>query len=1341
MIRNFASCHVHPQSLDSASTPKAFAEREVELGTGVLTATDHGSLAACRKVYDLAKEHKLIPVLGLEAYFRDDNCPIFAAAGIPKNADGKYVDYLKYAHITMHALDQPAYEGMVRLLSAADARAERHGSERKPLFDWATLEELGGMNITMTTGCMIGIVQRHLLDNNDLGMAKKYLDKLKSIVRPGNLYVEVFPHDTSKNWVEGVFITLGDGSVTKVYDKKKLMTNVGEIQAGNLARVFSNADNKHAILKSIKDYSVWREMPEQEIVKIEKIEDFQPNECRPWAPDGDLQAGLNRAMRVLAKQYDLKVLIGDDSHFAQPDEKVVQDVRLAQSGSWRFYGSYHRQSSEEAYAHFKKTIGTQEKEFEGWVENSHEWAERFKNFVFDSQPSLPTKFYEPLYEMRPWFKAGNADNSLRYTMDLIKKHGRMDWSNPVYVARLKQEIQLLHHNGTIDLLPYFFIDEEVCSLYEAHAQLTGSGRGSAAGILLTYLLGITHVDPLKYDLSVDRFLTLDRVRSGKLPDIDQDLPHRDLLIDPADPTKGWLRERFGDHVSQISVDSTLKLKMAVKDVSRSQRGFVPPELEVWTKKFAMPPQGVDDYDFVMGYDTDDGNYITGSVETDPALREYVKRYPKDWEIVQKCLGLARQKGRHACAFVIANRPIHEFIPLTSVGDVSVTAYTAPSVEAVGGLKMDFLVVNSLNDIGDAIKLIQKRTGKQFVETKLAGRRVPWFRLVPHKIDTPVPFDPEAVDAYKVFDIWDLPADQAVFADVACGRTETVFQYNTPGAVQWLEHFGYQKPNGNYAIDSVDGMAAFTALDRPGPLDMNVPNPDDGGEHNLLVEYARRARGATPSPGVLKVFDELIPETYGVMVYQEQLQRVYQQLTGCSGPEAEEFRTLAAKKKLQKLQKLYTPFIERASAKIGEESAKAAWEFFITWAKYGFNKSHAVCYAVTGYACAYLKHHYPLEWWTSVLKNASKNEVNEKFWRHCGHLIDLPDVKLSGPTFEIQNERIRAPLNLLMGVGETAHAQISKYAPYTDIVDFCQKIEQHREETGAILEKEERYKDTKNKFRNEEGKLVSPEVVGSVKVLKKGYSALNRGVVHTLILSGAMDSLFPSEMHVGEQLMAYERAMADAVNATAAKIHAQSGSVKKYKVIKPEEVDPAVWDIGPVRRYQTRKGILPAYGADLIPFLRSRTDLPIDFTEGATPVVYYEPPRAPGRVVTLGVAQAADISKLERTPIEEGTNLEIAVVAYVESTRPWSFEKDGNRQEACELQLDVEGERFKFVKWGRKKEAGLPDIFKTPLKGAVVLAVLNRFRSDKPFSLEDLLMVQAPLEDKKTTEPKEHDAND
>jgi hypothetical protein len=190
----------------------------------------------------------------------------------------------------------------------------------------------------------------------------------------------------------------------------------------------------------------------------------------------------------------------------------------------------------------------------------------------------------------------------------------------------------------------------------------------------------------------------------------------------------------------------------------------------------------------------------------------------------------------------------------------------------------------------------------------------------------------------LWDVWDLLEDQSVFRDISEGSTETVFQLNTNSAKQWLKLFDYWKNEQEQrkAIDSIDAISAFTALDRPGPLDAEVKNAQ-GKSHNMLVEYANRVKGKEKS-GNIPMLDEMFPETYGVITYQEQIEKLYKEITGCDGGEAVKFRKNIAKKQMDKVKKAYPLFMERASIKVGAEQAQAVWDQIVTFAQYGFNKS-------------------------------------------------------------------------------------------------------------------------------------------------------------------------------------------------------------------------------------------------------------------------------------------------------------------------------------------------------------------------------------------------------------------
>ena len=1284
-MKNFVSPHVHVQSLDSASTPKIFAKRELELETGYITVTDHGTLEATRAVYDMCakggKYHgKLTPILGLEGYFRDDNDKILLDQGIaPKlNADGKltFVDHYKYSHITLHCLDEAAYFALVKKLSDADFRAEQHGSERKPLFDWNVLEELGQQNITATSGCLIGMVGRHLMQNNDPTTAIKFYEKTRSLFKPGSFYVEIFPHVTDKFYQSIVKVSLEDGTIHEFRPTRKIRTENADVEgiyAEDLANDFkkdaNKARKKHVSILDTMENRKWTGKQLLNIRNVEHIQGFVHNECKPWCAHGDYQLEVNRFVAALAKKHGDPILISDDSHFAYPEEKILQDTRL---GHWRFADSHHRMSSEEAFAYFNGKLGVSQATFEGWVENGYNWAGRFKDFKFSARNALPTAFY--------------PQDTLRHIFTLIQKHRRMNWGDPVMVARLKQEIDLLHNNGTIDLLSYFMVDEEVCDLYARKGFLTGPGRGSAAGLLLTYLLGITHVNPLKFNLSVDRFMTLDRIQSKKLPDIDQDLPFRSLLVDEEDPTKGFLAERFGANVAQMSVDIQLKVKNAIKDVHRMKDGFVSSQINDICKALGDPPQGIESRDFVFGYEVD-GTYTPGLVETSKVLQDYIAAYPKHWEVVSGLIGLPRQKGRHPCGFVISSQPIDSFIPMTTIGGVRVTSFTAASVEAMGGLKMDFLTVNSVGDIDRALRLIQARNKPELLPNKetldfikVGDQFVPTVRALPLND--------------KIVDIWDLPEDRDVYVDICKGKVETVFQLDGPAARQGLRQFKLLE-DGTPPLKCLEDLSAFTALDRPGPLDAYVDD-GKGSKHNMLVEFAQRSRGEA-GIGRMPVLDRQCSETNGVIVYQEQLQNIFREVGGTTGIDANNFRQRIGKKKIVEVRKIDKPvFMKAAVPAMGQEEADRLWGMMETFGQYGFNKSHAVCYMDIAYACAFLKHHFPLEWWTAVLSNADRKDVNEKFWRYCGPMVLMPDVKKSGSQFVIEGSKIRAPVWLIHGIGEKAHGLLSSIVekgPLKDMEHLLTQIQEYRA-ANAI--------DT-TRVDKKTGELVQGK--------RLGHNPLNDTLMRKMIVCGVMNGLFPDEKD-GLPVDTVDRlSMFDMVAA----------KVRGKKKIKPSATQFNL--TSPISRYQYIKAIMPAYSIPLVPMFRAAAGE--KFKEHNDNVVYYL--AKDGK--KYGLVNGDQFEWLESLEHLPDNAMQIALPAYVMSQKVFTYEKHDRTNTACKMILDIEGHRREFVKFPNKD--GIPAVFKQELTGALVVCLLNRRKPTDDFFFESIEVIAPPHTDEES----------
>lgn len=949
-------------------------------------------------------------------------------------------------------------------------------------------------------------------------------------------------------------------------------------------------------------------------------------------------------------------------------------------------------------------------------------------------------------------------------------------------------------------------------------------HNSAAGVLLPYLFGITHIDPLKHDLSLDRFGTIDRFQSGKMPDIDLDLSDRDFLVGP-EGNGGWLKERFGDCVAQISTDTTLKLKSSIKDTFRAldrENGNpnprVPPEIEQFCKGLPDAPQGISDHKFVFGYEDSDENNVPGLIDTDPGLLKFSQQYPKEWDIITRLSGLAKTRSRHASAWVILDSPIQNTMPTQTIGGVRCTSFTASGVEAAGGLKMDFLTVSCLKDIDLTLKSLREKfvpPGTFFLDedgvscAMIDGQKIPEVFTVPFQ--------------GKLFFIYDLPQDDAVYADICEGRVETVFQLDAKAAMMGLEEF--RPRNGILPLRDIADLAVFTALDRPGPLDAFVETPA-GKSQNMLVEFAHRALGDKPNgdPVLTPLLMDLFPETKGIMCFQESLAKAFEVLGNTTGIEAEAFRQHTSKKKKDLVMKDKQIFMRGAVEKLGAETAEKMWDYFMPWANYGFCidgdqliqtnkglvsmreivenpdlnlkvaswnlateeiefsnvsnrfrsgtkevlevmlddgsivlatkdhrflhegmwqsledcietgrletlsrheyivsvrslgprevfdievpgnhnfilangavahncKAHAVSYVTTSYACAWLKHHYSLEWWASILTNADRNEINEKFWKHCGHMVDLPDVKFSQNGFVVVGDRIKAPFSLLKGLGEKAQNQLVELAPYKDIKDFLAKIEDYKVKNATTTD------------------AIDKKTGQTIKKVTKGRSAINETHIQNLIISGCFDALFQEGLTTEEKLSTYLFAEQEVTGARKAR-----SLSAKYS------------NLDPLKKYLIKKSILPSYVEPLLPLIKGKLTLN---QNGKLTTQAYSPSYGSHEVVWHFVS-GLQYTKLVNTP-PVGIELSVAIAGYVVGEKRFSYMKDDPdtglkvQKTACELMLDVDGARISVVQWPNKQ--GLPDIFASSLENCVVVCLLSRRAGKDRFYLSEVQLISKNL---------------
>ncbi|MEJ2216785.1 MAG: DNA polymerase III subunit alpha [Gemmatimonadota bacterium] len=713
------------------------------------------------------------------------------------------------------------------------------------------------------------------------------------------------------------------------------------------------------------------------------------------AHDTPGQAELNRKVFALADELGLPVVATNDAHFLREADHDAHDVLLC-IGLGKDRADPNRMRYDRGL-YFKSPT---------------EMAERFPDrpdvlentLAITDQVDVP---FSRTYHVPTFPLPDDVEDEASLLRREAGRRARARYGDPLppeIAERLEYELGVIT-NPRADYSGYFLITADFINWAKDHGIPVGPGRGSAAGSLVAYVLGITDVDPLKFDLLFERFLNPDRV---SMPDIDIDFCYerRGEVIE-------YVREKYGrDSVGQIITFGTMKSRAVVRDVGRVL-GFEPAETDRLAKLIPNAP----------------GNAMTveEAAERISELREMVSSDERVRQLVQyaKVLeGLARHASVHAAGIVIAPGPLPEYVPVCTQStrgaggngdgeDVLVTQWDMIALEQAGMLKMDFLGLKTLTVIHDAVESIRRIHGK----------------LV----------HPKTGAEYERID--DVPLDDPdVFEMLAHGGTSGVFQFESSLATDKLRAM---------RCDRFEDLTATNALIRPGPLDSGMTDV-----------FIRRKLGKDvlryPHPDL----ETVLEPTYGVITYQEQVMRIAQVLAGFTLAEADVLRKAVGKKDADLIQKELKKFVERAVKRgVDRRTATELAEQIETFGRYGFNRAHAVAYTLISYQTAWLKVHYPAEFMAALLSSVvDKTDDVVKYIAECRDLarsvpgldeglsVLPPDVNESGWKFTpVSDTEIRFGLGALRGVGEAAVRAILDArgaGAFQSLFDLVERVDLH-----------------------------------------------------------------------------------------------------------------------------------------------------------------------------------------------------------------------------------------------------------------------------------------------------------
>ena len=688
------------------------------------------------------------------------------------------------------------------------------------------------------------------------------------------------------------------------------------------------------------------------------------------------QQEVNAVLLQFARELDIKVVCTNDSHFINEDDAEAHERLICVSTGRKMSDDnvmlYTKQEWFKTQAEMNEVFA----DIPEALQNTNEILDKVEFYSINHAPILPDF---PLPE--------GFDNEDDYLRHLVYEGAKKRWPelDEEHRERLDFELETIKNMG---FPGYFLIVQDYIKAAPALGCSVGPGRGSAAGSAVAYCLGITNIDPIKYDLLFERFLNPDRI---SLPDIDVDFDD-----DGRAKVLQYVTDKYGsDKVAHIITYGTMAAKSAIKDVARVE-GLSIDESNRLAGMIPSRPNDMPEMKPGKKYKITIENCLKCFPEFAAELNNPDPMVAETVRLAEKLEGNVRNTGVHACGVIIGRDPITDWVPVSTATDsdgskVMVTQYEGSVIEETGLIKMDFLGLKTLSIIRDAVENIRITRG----------------------ID---------------LDIEAIPIDDPKTYQLYCeGRTTGTFQFESAGMQKYLIEL---QPS------TFEDLIAMNALYRPGPMD-------------YIPDFIARKKGEKPITYDFPCMEKYLKDTYGITVYQEQVMLLSRQLAGFTRGQSDTLRKAMGKKQIEKMNHLEGLFYEGGEKNgFDHDTLNKIWEDWKKFASYAFNKSHATCYSWVAYQTAYLKANYPSEYMAAVLsRNLNDVDKLSKFMDECksmGIRVLGPDINESFKLFSANKQGdIRFGLGGIKGVGSNAVDAVveerNSNGPFKDIYDLVERV--------------------------------------------------------------------------------------------------------------------------------------------------------------------------------------------------------------------------------------------------------------------------------------------------------------